>query len=259
MNPFRLPNGLMIHALDRSDAMGLYAEIFSDELYLKHGLVLRDGAVVLDVGANIGLFALYVLNKVKNARVVCVEPAPATFDLMKRNIAVNGFFADAVRSAVSNREGSATFTFYPNASSMSSLYADREEDERVTRQFMANKDARLLPYADRLLKSKFDAQTFECPLETISGLISRHELDTVDLLKLDVEKAEWEALEGISDEDWPRIQQIVVEVHDASGRVAAVQRLFEERGFRTSLDQDPLLKDTGIFTVYARRAAPGEA
>ena len=62
-------------------------------------------------------------------------------------------------------------------------------------------------------------------------------IKSIDLLKVDVESAEWVVLDGISDALWPKIQQVVVEVTDvvdASTGVGRVQRivdLFKAKGF----------------------------
>ena len=53
----RLPNGLNIRYVSRRDVAFLYREVYEEQGYLK-GLSLKRGDTVLDVGANIGLFAL---------------------------------------------------------------------------------------------------------------------------------------------------------------------------------------------------------
>jgi FkbM family methyltransferase len=51
--------------------------------------LLRDDSLFVDVGANIGAFTVLAGAGV-GARVVAVEPIPATFERLQRNIAVNG-------------------------------------------------------------------------------------------------------------------------------------------------------------------------
>ena len=47
---------------------------------------------------------------------------------------------------------------------------------------------------------------------------------SVDLLKVDVERAELSVLQGVKDEDWPRIKQVAVEVRGGGeGRLGAEQ------------------------------------
>ena len=54
-----LPNGLRIAFVSRPDVSFLYREIFSDPCcYLRGGVACSAGDTVVDVGANIGFFAL---------------------------------------------------------------------------------------------------------------------------------------------------------------------------------------------------------
>ena len=81
------------------------------------------------------------------------------------------------------------------------------------------------------------------------------ELKKVDLLKVDVERAELAVLRGISDSDWPKIRQIVIEVHDIDGRLAEVKRLLTvDAGFQvTAVEQDRNLKGSTLYNIYATR------
>lgn len=52
-----------------------------------------------------------------------------------------------------------------------------------------------------------------CPLGTsMKPTMHTVTLSTVDLLKIDVERAEVDALRGVEPSDWPQIQQVVMEV-----------------------------------------------
>lgn len=77
----------------------------------------------------------------------------------------------------------------------------------------------------------------------------------MDLLKIDVERAELAVLHGISDSDWPRIRQIVLEVHDIDGRLAEVKRLLSESaGFQVlAVEQDINLRGSTLYNIYAAR------
>jgi hypothetical protein len=91
-------------------------------------------------------------------------------------------------------------------------------------------------------------------MRTLSEVIAEYGVGRIDLLKVDVEKAELDVLNGIAGEDWPKIQQVVVEVHDLDHRVETIKRLLTAAGLRSiSVDQPPTLKDTNIFTIFATR------
>lgn len=44
-------------------------EVFVRRSYLQHGLVVEDGAVVIDAGANIGVFSLHCLREAQGVQV----------------------------------------------------------------------------------------------------------------------------------------------------------------------------------------------
>ncbi len=86
---FSLPNGLRVFGLNQNDTLNVYRDIFEDDCYRLHGITIKDGDCILDVGANTGLFIVF-LNKIGvNARVFAFEPAPATFDVLSQNVALH--------------------------------------------------------------------------------------------------------------------------------------------------------------------------
>lgn len=125
-------------------------------------------------------------------------------------------------------------------------------------------DRRTRPLAIALLWSAFAVvglrrrrrrRRVECELTTLSAALREHGIDAVDLVKVDVEGAEEAVLAGIEDADWPRLRQLVLEVHDVDGRPERLRRLLEARGFDVTVEQDDweLLRLQGIRMIYARR------
>jgi FkbM family methyltransferase len=170
--------------------------------------------------------------------------------------------ANLFACGLSSQEGSATFTYYPQASVMSGFYPNADEEKELFRTFMLNQPhaggedekALLSEYADELTEARFESQSFSCRLRTISSIIAEYNLDCVDLLKVDVEKSEADVLEGVNEADWPRIKQVVVEVHDLEGRLQRVLSLLRRQGFEIA--QEVLAAGTGVYNIFARRA-PG--
>ena len=54
-------------------------------------------------------------------------------------------------------------------------------------------------------------QRFECAVTTLPDVMRHSGIEAVDLLKIDVEGAEWEILQGVDEADWPRLRQLVLE------------------------------------------------
>ncbi len=66
----------------------LVREVLLDGGYLRHGITLHPGDLVVDVGAHVGLFGAAVLSSVPDGDVlyVGIEPAPDTFRALQLNM-----------------------------------------------------------------------------------------------------------------------------------------------------------------------------
>src|SRR5207245_1220666 len=85
-----LPNGMAIAHMNSSETDFLYREIFEEESYLKNGIALPKGACIFDVGANIGLFSLFVASRVPDATIYAFEPLPPLLEALQFNTGVYG-------------------------------------------------------------------------------------------------------------------------------------------------------------------------
>ncbi|OLZ74131.1 methyltransferase [Streptomyces sp. IMTB 2501] len=243
-----------VAGLNRSETEFLHREIFTDNAYFRHGITLPAGAVVLDVGANIGMFTLCVARRSPGARIIAVEPVAELADAVAVNAELHQVDATVLRTALGRAEGLAEFTFYPHNSVMSGRFADTAEDLEVLKGYLlTGENAQQGEHLDRLAADRMTAQTRQVPVTTLTAVVHEHGLARIDLLKIDVEKAEAEVLDGIDDELWPRIDRIVLEVHDVDGRLAAVLAELRGRGFDVTHEQDARLALTPCHNIYARR------
>ena len=59
---------------------------------------------------------------------------------------------------------------------------------------------------------------------------------------------------GIRPEDWPMIAQVVMEIHDISGRLARIKAMLAEYAFRRIvIDQEGILRGSNVYNLYASR------
>lgn len=257
----RLPNGLEVAHLNAYETDYLYQEIFVDRVYLRHGVEIGDGDCVFDVGANVGLFSLFARRSARDVRVFAFEPSPGLAPIVAENARRAGG-VQVLHCGVSEAAGSADFTFYARSSVFSGYRAERGDDEAALRAVIDNVLARggLGDAAERaqavehLLAGRLEAQVCRTPLVALSDVIDQHGVERVDLLKIDAEKSERAVLRGLREEHWPRVRQIVMEVHDRSG--AEPRLLADElraRGFEVTLQSEDLLGGSGLSTLYARR------
>ena len=71
-------------------------EIYLENHYTRlfpYGNLIDDGDVVIDCGASIGAFAIYAASLGPNVRVLAFEPEPVTFEVLCRNVEINGLAA----------------------------------------------------------------------------------------------------------------------------------------------------------------------
>ena len=255
LRTFRLPNGLSVFGLSKDDTIMIYKDIFEDNCYRQHGVTIQSGDCILDVGANTGLFLLFLNQICEKAQVFAFEPLPAIFEVLKRNAENhNKLDLQLFNVGLSDRAGKATFTYYPRMSNASTMYPDDSDEAIVRGQNYILERFRTLPYplpfllsllpgrgrraSERVRRFYLKKQEVTCELRTLSDVLRERNIARVDLLKIDAEQSEEQILAGLAEEDWPKIRQVIVEVH----HVAATQAIFEQlcrRGFRTAVDPNP--------------------
>lgn len=259
-----LKNGLEVASLNRDETAFMYQEIFEDRLYETLGVIFHDGACVVDVGANIGMFCLLALTRCRSPRLIAVEPIPACAEVLDVNLARYGANASVHPIGLSDHVGTARFRHFHQATVMSGQYAGADEADAMT-VYLGNKygkselSERLgTAGVGQLVREKLEYTDITCPLDTLSNLIDREALEYIDVLKIDVEKSEADVLNGIREEHWPLIGQIVVEVHDINGRLERLKGLLQARGYSCTVSRDALLKGTSLCNLYAwREGLPG--
>jgi FkbM family methyltransferase len=145
---------------------------------------------VLDLGAQVGDFAMALAERGRLARAVCYEPSPLSFQLMERNIAANGLTGrvQARRQGVGGRAG--IFVFDENAPGSGS--------------------ATMLGLPDASGSFEAEVVTLARAIEDFDGPIS--------LLKVNIEGAEYDAMAAASAEDLRPVGAMLLEHHNVQGR-----------------------------------------
>lgn len=242
-----LPDGTRIDVLNGYEASFVIHEIFQEHAYPLGSLEGCARPVIIDVGANIGIFVRYALSLHPDAQILAFEPAPQVFELLSRN--TSSFQPQVVveRCGISDAPGQAEFTYYPNYSLLSGFKAAPEEDAMLLRSGISTQlstNPRLVGrvtdrHVHALADGKLDgAVTIECPLNTLSHFINLHRLQRVDFLKVDAERCELTILRGIQEEHWPLIQCVCMELHESSAdddSTQNIQNILEGHGFQTIL------------------------
>jgi FkbM family methyltransferase len=204
------------------DEFGCLWSCWVDEEYPLRG----DEALVFDAGANLGAFSLYAARKCPGARIHALEPMASTFARLKANLDASpwGARVSAVRAGIAASDG---------------IRAIYSAGQSPYSGFYAGGPAAMGEQVEVLGLAGWLAGAGDPP--------------RVDVLKMDCEGAEMEALLGAEAATLRRFDRIGFEFHGISGiPYAKVEAHLEAAGFeRTSLRREPAY-GTGI--AWFRRA-----
>lgn len=226
-----LKNGLVIEA-----EIGLrfvVREIFFRRVYNPAYLPIEENDVVVDIGANNGVFTLYAASITRKA-VFAFEPSPRNLDILQRNIAANHLErVVASGCAVSNSIGSATLCLNP-ADGQQNLLSDRIFPDKIE-HYKADTDVNYL-----ISDVTRPESHIEVPTTTLQAIMDSNKLEHIDFLKLDCEGAESAILQSTPVEYLKRIRKIAMEFHDHLSELnhQDIQNILEKAGFTTRLKWD---------------------
>lgn len=162
----------------------MFHEIFNDNCYFYSNCRVEKDDIVLDVGANIGIFERYA--KILGAKkVYCFEPEPGNFECLKKNVANNTVCENII---IDEYIGYST------------LYLD---DTSGGHSVINNN-----------INNTKTGETFAVECITINKIIEKYNIDKIDFMKVDVEGAELKVFSGVSDDNLKKINKIAMEYHD---------------------------------------------
>lgn len=261
-----LPDGREIACINPYEVDFAVHEIFSQDL-AAHGLSLAQDGVVFDVGANIGLFSLYALQQAPSARVFAFEPVPQVFAALERNMTLIEPHAVAVPLGLGAKACEVEFDYFPGVAALST--AHHEVGARMAggirdlltgsageavRAVIERTGAGELAQEDGFLDTLLRVERVRARIDTLSSQMAAYGVGEIDLLKIDTEGAEEEVLAGINEADWPRIRQLMVEVHLGRPKLEEIAAGLAARGYRVTTDMHPLAEGgAAVFHIYAAR------
>jgi FkbM family methyltransferase len=236
-------DGVKIYGTSPIDVRFLYKEIFERGSYRDVQLPARP--FVIDAGANVGIFTLFVKRMRPDAVIQAFEPVAELAAAVRQNAVHFRLESVTVHEVAlgASPVDSVRFRHYPLRPSGSSLLLeDQTELKELSTSWLS----------PRLNERMYRGREISVSVAPMSSFLSGDRC--VDLLKVDVVGAELALFAGIADEQWPLIDQVIVDAQDVAGRLAAVRDLLRSRGMTTAVRQNPADSGGGInFVVHGRR------
>jgi FkbM family methyltransferase len=217
-------DGLVIrHPPGRVALARMILEVWFDEVYTRGFYSPQADDTVIDAGANIGLFSLWIARRSSQCRVMAFEPFDENFSYLQENIRAAGLKnVEAIRAGLSGESGLASMVDGGR----------RSQDHRLAPargDAMQHAAVRTLSFADALAIAG-------------SGRIA--------LFKCDIEGSEGDLFERASADDLARVVSYAIEYHDniRPGTLAQLQRRLRLTHDLTTIPQG----NCGYGMLYAR-------
>jgi FkbM family methyltransferase len=202
-----LPNGDYVQYGVRTPPGEVWVsiEIFQDDVYGQE-YKLKKGDVVLDLGAHVGMFVSKAIREIGDTGlVIAVEPSDVGQRYLRHNC---GLLPNVVlvQKAISDHDG--TGKLYLSAESSCNSIMHKHKN------------------------------SVDVGLVTVDSLVKQLELKQLDLIKIDIEGAELEALQGAT----KTLEQFDVklaiaayhQMQNGENEMPSVVRLLEDRGFKVA-------------------------
>jgi FkbM family methyltransferase len=214
--PLTFRSGINVEHLPEDDVLSKYMELFVRECYTGNGFYRpRPGDVVMDIGANIGMFTLYLQYLARGVAVHCYEPASSTRARLQNNLDINGLHQWVRVHPVGVSDAHQTLVLHGN-------------------QFSGRRST----VAQTACSRDKGNESIECL--TLGEAVRLTGADHIALLKIDVEGAEVDILKETDSLTWSRIDRVALEFHGSlrPGARTAVETALRNQGF-------------GCFSVHA--------
>ncbi|HEX9667446.1 MAG TPA: FkbM family methyltransferase [Thermodesulfobacteriota bacterium] len=276
--------GKIYYSSQKRELIFIYKEIFENREYIQHGIELKPGNIVFDIGAHNGLFTLFVNKECDNdVTIFAFEPLKSNYQILEKNLSLYGLNKrnniKLFNLGLTHTEGpkEATFSYSKRWTGTATMKSDFLQEKimlakrnpdlimKLVKQkhpIMYILSLPLSPirswiiskFADFHISRMFQVQ---CKLTTLSNICREYSIPRIDLLKIDVEGAELDVLRGIEEEDWPRIKQIVMEIHYVENLRDEIKKLLHSKGFNrievVEAEWSKISMSEYIFYMYARR------
>lgn len=199
---FEMRNGFKIKLRTRSTDLMALTHVWLIQEYSRPGFEIQDNDIIIDIGAHIGLFALFAAQFCKKGKIYCFEPIKKNYDMLLSNIQLNNLTNIVpFNMAVSNEKSTATI-FLNQDESGHSMYSTTSTPIQV--------------------------QTL-----SLKNIIDDNNIACCNFIKMDCEGSEYSIIDSLSDNYLGKINKIIIEYHFADSQPDLLNKL--ENKLKTSL------------------------
>ena len=214
---FETRSGLKIKIRVNSTDLMALTHVWMIQEYSGDDFPISNDDVIIDVGAHIGLFALFASQFCKNGKIFCYEPIKENYKILIENIEMNQIQNIFPNNLAVTKETSRVKIFL-------------NDDQSGHSMFTQNKNF------------------VEVDSKSLSDIFIDNGIKECDFLKLDCEGAEYEIVESISSDLFTKINKTAIEYHMVDTKPELLKQLINKlKQFSFSVHTRPLFVDIGFL------------
>jgi len=214
---FETRSGLKIKIRVNSTDLMALTHVWMIQEYSGDDFPISNDDVIIDVGAHIGLFALFASQFCKNGKIFCYEPIKENYKILIENIEMNQIQNIFPNNLAVTKETSRVKIFL-------------NDDQSGHSMFTQNKNF------------------VEVDSKSLSDIFIDNGIKECDFLKLDCEGAEYEIVESISSDLFTKINKTAIEYHMVDTKPELLEQLINKlKQFSFSVHTRPLFVDIGFL------------
>lgn len=206
LSTIEIRNGLLLSPGIGLHSISIYREIFVKNVYNPPGFEIKHGDVVIDIGANIGIFTLYAASQ-GCGQIYAFEPHPDNFSILLENIRINDLTnVKPYMVGVASKEEKGLLK-------VSSISGHHE-------------------VIDREKKNEF-ISVLEIRTINLEHFIKDNDIGPVDFLKIDCEGSEGDIFLSLSTKFFEKINKVVIEYHNNVSKLndQQISKILKENNF----------------------------
>ena len=218
----KLSNAYKFKILHFLDALGIKEVFLDDDYQLK---LSNSPKTIIDIGANIGAFSIFMASKYPKAHIYSYEPSASTFRVFLHNIKINNFSKQISPFKLAVYKKNSQIKLYnPGPSGLRSIHHTRNEKKSETVETI-----------------------------TLEKIFSQNKINKCDLIKIDCEGAEYEILANTPPTVFKKIKQVVLEFHEMTPSQSHIQliNILKMNGFKVKGDYHKIENNIGY--IYAKK------
>jgi FkbM family methyltransferase len=213
-------NGTKIKLRVNSTDIMAFTHVWLLHEYDRTEFEITNTDIVIDIGAHIGLFALFASQFCKNGKIYCFEPVKENFEVLESNLILNNIKnVIAVNAAIST--SNEKITIYLN------------EDESGHSMYVTG-------------TKKIQVKSF-----TLQNVFDSNKLEKCNFIKIDCEGEEYKIIDSLSTPYFNKINKMCIEYHFVDTKPELLENMIKKLKTSYSIHTRKILPSIGF--LYAKK------